>query len=469
MKTKAPYSVPAEEMPPPQVPESERALMALLLLHPLLILKVMAKAGLQDEHFYTPAYRIILRHIRQMKEDERLKPAYEPDHAILTSSLTAAGELEAIGGAPGLADILATPCQLYSARSYCEQIQDAARKRAIQQGLKEIIRRATDRNCNTEALLAHWDSQRHNVPSTDGRKNSRNRQSQYHSAATSKLVSILKGEELPASTTGLGSLDALLNKLQPGRYTVLGARPAQGKSALALKIAYAATMDESLPGNVLFYSLEMNPVDLFLRTAAIVSGVPARKGLSPSEIRTIRETMEKLKDKAPVFIEAGGMSAGAIIADIQESMQAGPCKLVIVDYLQIVVSDDPNPNTPEVDRIARNCNALCRFAQKANIHMLMLAQINRAGARTSKPGMSDLKGSGQIEQDADAIVLLHRPEAELPPEEAEAVRGEAWLHVAKNRHGSTGSIKLRWTPETLTFSEEPAPPAELRQAVFPDD
>lgn len=238
--------------------------------------------------------------------------------------------------------------------------------------------------------------------------------------------------------TGWGDLDRKLNGgWQPGQLTVVGARPAVGKSVIAACAAVAASAY-----GCGFFSLEMSEEEVVARMAASAQGVPLSNLNGGSLTEDDWAKISKLAHRSQswrVFIEdKSRLTMAQIRATVRTWARTGPIPLVIIDYSQLVTpADRSEQRERQVSRILEDCKHL---AKEFNTHVLALAQVNRGSTQREdkRPTMSDLRESGGIEAHADNIILLHRDDKEL--------EGEIELIIAKNRHGETGAIRLAWRP-----------------------
>jgi len=242
--------------------------------------------------------------------------------------------------------------------------------------------------------------------------------------------------------TGLGDLDRMLGGgLRNGTLTVLAARPSTGKTALALQIAAGMMVDTS----VYFQSLEMNAGSLGKRLISHVSGVPIHliesgsmdnlQHVAVEEARkTLRSGKLKLDDK-------GGVSMALCRAKARRVKELG---LVVIDYCGLVSPSDPKvPREQQIAGISKDGKLL---AEELKCPVLLLSQLNRSVEQASRePRLSDLRESGALEQDADAVVFLHQPDKE----DKERIT----LILAKNRFGHTGVSSLRFDRNTQTFNK----------------
>jgi replicative DNA helicase len=251
-----------------------------------------------------------------------------------------------------------------------------------------------------------------------------------------------------ATPTGLIDLDRQLNSgMQPGNLVILAARPSVGKSALAQSIAYHVAMRKRLPVGLV--TLEMNSMEITDRLIAIHTGMLAREvrqRLHQADAQVI-EALATLHD-APLYIE---QTPGTSVLDVRSKARRlaaqVPLALLIVDYLQLMVSSDAASRVEEVSQISRSLKLL---AGELRCPVLALSQLSRAvEQRTSPiPRLSDLRDSGAIEQDADVVLFLHREE--LLDKNTDK-KGVAEIYIAKQRNGSLGQVNLRFDSATMRF------------------
>ena len=242
-------------------------------------------------------------------------------------------------------------------------------------------------------------------------------------------------------STGYSGLDALLGggMLNQGLY-ILAARPGCGKATLGLKLAEHAAKS----GACLFFSLEMSVEQITARRIAAESGLSIGQLMTGQSLSD--EEQAKLANAASVLSTHDfrlNRAPGASVADIAQAAHLTKnLRLVVVDYLGLVRSDERALSIYE--RVTKNSAALKALARSLNVPVLCLCQLNRAAEQRAdkSPSMADLRDSGAIEQDADAIILLHRPSmyepGEIKPWEAQTLTAI----VAKNRHGSIGKLDL---------------------------
>jgi len=259
------------------------------------------------------------------------------------------------------------------------------------------------------------------------------------------------GEAITGRSTGLPHLDSITRGLQPGDLILVGARPGMGKTAIAMQIALTVAAN----GPVAVMSLEMARVPLALRGVISLAQVNGWQLMSG---RASDVDLQRMGDGIARFASTGlFVDESPVVSPIQarsklRRLQArtGPLALVVIDYLQLMapLPDDRREN--RANQVAGISRALKIMAREFSVPFLVLSQLSRAfeKSRDKRPSMSDLRESGALEQDADVVLLLHRPEVyEKKPENA----GLAELIVGKQRNGPTGSIDLTWHGPQMRF------------------
>jgi len=250
-----------------------------------------------------------------------------------------------------------------------------------------------------------------------------------------------RGAALSGVPTGFADLDALTNGLHPGQMVVIAARPAMGKSTLALDVCRAAAIRSGMT-SVLF-SLEMSRNEITMRLLSAEARVPLqamRTGqLGEDDWTRLARRMSEVVD-APLYIDdSPNMSMMEIRSKCRRIKQRHDLRLVVVDYQQLMSSPKRVENRQqEVSELSRSLKLL---AKELNVPVVALAQLNRGPELRGdkKPLLADLRESGSIEQDSDVVILLHREDVY----ERESPRaGEADLHVAKHRNGPTATVTV---------------------------
>lgn len=258
-----------------------------------------------------------------------------------------------------------------------------------------------------------------------------------------------------ASPTGWHELDELLSGggLRPGHLTVIGARPGVGKSLVATMLAGYTAAQRA--GGVYFASVEMTADELTDRIAAARAGVSLRdltnRSLDAEQAQQVAAKTATMRDW-PLDLDDRVATIGDIRRGVRNAHRRyGSLRLVIVDYLQLLDAKTTSKQATRQELVSELSRSLKLLAREHAVPVVMLAQLNRAAAqRTDKrPVLTDLRESGSVEQDGDEVILLHRDDND--PDLA----GQIELHLAKNRHGPTGTVRLRWQPQLSRITNLP--------------
>jgi replicative DNA helicase len=291
-------------------------------------------------------------------------------------------------------------------------------------------------------------------------------------AALQRIEDERSGKLAPIST-GFSSLDETIQGgFKPGQLYVLAGRPGMGKTAVALNMAHAAAAQQK---RTLFYSIEMPIHEMMMRLYAIQTGIPSRdmtSGLGMRPMLAAREQVEAL----PLLIDDTEKAiASSLVHGLDRHCRKG-LDIAFIDHLSLIASGDDS-RVSKVHQIEHITSSLKAAAKRLRIPVVLLCQLSReVGKRDDKtPVLTDLRDSGAIEQDADSVIFIHRPEYYLG-DECERRVGEnddryekrhaqfqmdrqewcdkAKLIVAKNRHGECGSTKLNFAKATMRFTED---------------
>lgn len=260
--------------------------------------------------------------------------------------------------------------------------------------------------------------------------------------------------------TGFEKLNHAIGGWQPTDFIVIAARPAMGKSAFALNTARQSFYVQNK--KTLFFSLEMSATQLASRQISDLANINNRKlrtaDIDSYEMVAIQQQVDLVAQKDNLFIdESGGLTVEDIRYRAKEYKRKHNIELIIVDYLQIVKPSTKGNREQEISHIARGLKAL---AKELDIPVIALAQLGRAVEQRSDkiPLLSDLRESGSIEQEADIVIFLSRPEYyginEIRVEnDLINATNKSWLICAKNRHGDTFKTLIDFTPEYTRFSD----------------
>ncbi len=270
--------------------------------------------------------------------------------------------------------------------------------------------------------------------------------------------------------SGFIDLDRLTAGFQPSDLVVIAARPGMGKSSFMLSVALNIAFEEKLP--LAIFSLEMSEEQLVLRMLSMISGVPLqnmRKGFLPDEDweKVLRAALE-LSSKEIYIDDSPSLPTTELRIRSRKLKQEKGVGIIFVDYLQLLKT--PYRHATRQEEVAEISRTLKALAKELEVPVVALAQLSRQVEQRAdkRPQLADLRESGQIEQDADLILFIHRPEVykKHPPPEEE---GLAEIIVAKQRQGPTGIIKLTFDKNTTAFKPLPFPDSQKVEEYNPED
>lgn len=426
---------PAFDRTPPQDLNAEQSVLGGMMISKDAIADVVEQVRGSD--FYKPAHEAIYDAVLDLYG--RGEPA---DAVTVADELTKRGDINRIGGVAYLHTLISMVPTAANAGYYARIVRErAVLRRLVEAGTRIVqIGYATDGG-DVDELVNNAQAEVYAV-------SERRSTEDYH-----RLGEVIdgtlneieaagnRGEGMIGVPTGFADLDRLTNGMHPGQMIVIAARPAIGKSTLALDFARAASIRNHQASVV--FSLEMSRSEITMRLLSAEARVPLQKlrtgQMGDEDWQKLAAIQGKLAE-APLFIDdSPNMSLMEIRAKCRRLKQKHDLKLVLIDYLQLMTSGKRvESRQQEVSEFSR---ALKLLAKELEVPVIALSQLNRGPEQRTdkKPQMSDLRESGSIEQDADMVILLHREDAY----ERESPRaGEADLIVAKHRNGPTDTITV---------------------------
>ena len=434
---------------PPQSIEAEESILSAILLDNSTLLDVLEL--LSPEDFYRTAHQKIFAAI------ESLFSKAEPvDLITLTNALRDSNDLEKIGGAAYLARIVDTVPSAINVSHYAQIVRDKSALRRLIARAGEITLRCYEEAGDFDHVLDFAEGAVFEI--------SENK----HRAAFHPLGKIIESnidalEErqgnkalITGIPTGFTRLDHMTSGLQGSDLIILAARPAMGKTALALNMARNAAFESNIP--VAIFSLEMSKEQLSMRmlcSEARVDSSRVRGGfLNPEDWNRITDAAGTLSE-APLFIDdSPDISTTSIRTKCRRLKMDKDLGLVIIDYLQLMRGRQSTERRDlEISEISRSLKLL---AKELNVPVVALSQLNRKLEERSdkRPQLSDLRESGALEQDADVVAFIYRDEV-YNKDENNPNRGTAEVILSKQRNGPTGVVPLTFLGAYTRF-ENPA-------------
>ena len=439
-----PPTGPAGPAVPPQSIEAEESVLGAVLLSDQTLYALRIELNLQPEDFYRPSHSVIYAGMLRLYES-----GTPIDTLTLVESLKQHGELEAAGGAAAVEALAAAVPVVGNAKQYGKIVKDAALVRGLLTATYRIQQEVAETRATPRDLVDQAERMILEVGQDDRRKDSR-RIMEVLNDEIDKLEKLKeRGGAVTGTPSGFSDLDEITGGFQPGNLIILAARPSMGKSALAANFAENAAVRH---GNaVVMFSLEMSESELaqrFIASQGSIKGNDVRRG---TVNWTKAQGAIKALSAAPLWIDD---SSDLSVLDIRakarrlHSQAEGGLGLIIVDYLQLMRADSRQESV--VEQIGEISRGLKTLARELEVPVVALSQLNRQVEQRhdKKPMLSDLRSSGQIEQDADLVMFIYRDEYY----EKESERpGEADLIIAKHRNGGLGEVPLVFQHEYPRF------------------
>lgn len=434
------------EKPLPNNLDAERSVLGAILLDNNAL--NAAIEHLRPDDFFLDQHRRVFTQMIALGEVQQAI-----DLVTLTEELHRRGDLEASGGAPYLASLADGMPKVSNVEHYARIVKEKALLRGLIHATHNIQQTAFDGEDGADAILDNAESSIFAL-AEDRVKAGLVPMKEVVKESFERLEKIFReGKSITGIPTGYGELDKLLSGLQPSELIILAARPSQGKTALALNLAENIAIRGGEP--VAFFSLEMSKESLLQRLVASVAQIDAHKfrtgHLSKEDWRRMTDALGTISS-SPLWVDdAGSISVLEIGAKARRLMRDKGLKMLVVDYLQLITARGrTNSRQEEVSSISR---ALKGLAKELKIPVLVLSQLTRAPEREERgPQLSDLRESGAIEQDADVVMFIYRPnwgKMDLSPEE----RDQADVIIAKQRNGPTDKVRFVFKSRQTRFEE----------------
>jgi replicative DNA helicase len=466
----------------PQNIEAEAALLGALMVDNRLIEDVGLK--LRPHHFFEPLHGRIYEAILRLTDTNRianpvtLKPLFETDEGM-----------KEVGGVAYLAQLTGSGAAVIGARDFAEQVYDLALLRALVGVGRELVEGALDTSEDVAPLaqIERAESELYKVAEEGGAEG----KAKSFAEATKEALRVAEaalnsGGGLSGITTGLTDLNARMGGLHRSDLIILAGRPGMGKTSLATNIAFSAATrflqdqaDGIDPGRsagapVAFFSLEMSADQLATRVLAEqseVTGEQIRSGkIQAQEFKKLARAAAELTS-LPLYIDdTPALTIAALRARARRLKRQKGISMVVVDYLQLLQGTGRGGSGENrVQEISEISRGLKQLAKELHVPVLALSQLSRAVEQREdkRPQLSDLRESGSIEQDADIVLFVYRedyylaakqpsddhPEFAAWQEEMGRAYGKAEIIVAKQRHGATGKVRVKFDSRITKFSD----------------
>ncbi len=428
---------------PPHSLDMERQLLGSIMLDPRILDTV--GSTITPEDFHSEAHGVVYSHLVEMSQQNR-----HIDTPLLLDRMRTSGDLERVGGTAYLFEVFSSVASPRHFRDYAGVVRrDAEKRRIIRAGLDAVVA-AYDEATTSEDVLGTLETNLADIKTGQHDSDPVTMQAACVGAVNEIDETIRRGHGA-GIMTGLPAFDEQIGGLFPSELTIVAARPGQGKTSLALQVAaHAAEV-----GHVVYFaSLEMGRSELATKRLCAVAGV------SSMRIRTgtinDNERSRIMEAANSVATENFHLHDWAEIRpfDIQRAARRLGAEIVFVDYLQIV--SPPDQTKKRYEQVGDISRQLKVMAREMNIPVVAGCQLGRQAeqGKESRPLLSHLRESGNIENDADAVLMLWKPKNGITSKADSEYGGDNWdadLIVAKNRNGTTPSIRLDWNGDATTF------------------
>ncbi len=424
--------------------EAERAVLGAILLNGDRFLDVAGR--LESGDFFRLEHGRVFTAMHSLAKD-----GATIDPVTLSEHLKTRGLLEGVGGPSYLAQLLdgAHGSRSSHVDAYALIVKDRSSLRKLIKAANKILEDTAAASDDARALIDRAERLIFAVAQNDTRGDFIGVEQLLAEGipAIEKLLETKKG--VTGVETGFLDFDTMTRGLQPGTLTLVAARPSMGKSAFALNLAYHAASHGRSVG---FFSLEMSRQELFMRLVSSVASIDGHKlqsgWVNQSDYSRMGEAFSAIGGTS-LFVDD---SAVVGVLDVRGKARRQKAKhgldLVVLDYLQLMQIDKAENRNLAIADVSRSLKLLARELDVPVVALSQLSRTVESRGGDKKPMMSDLRDSGALEQDADLIVFIHRPEVyQETPDNA----GVAEIIISKQRNGPTGTVKLRWCKESTRF------------------
>jgi replicative DNA helicase len=438
---------------PPQATELEEAVLGAIMLEKDKLAEVLEIIQSSD-CFYVDANQKIYAAIRRLFDK-----GMPVDLLTVTDELRKTDELEIVGGPYYLTRLSMSVVSSAHVEAHARIVMEKFIQRELIRISGNVISEAYEDSTDVFDLLDKAESNLYEITDKHLRKNFKSLKEVLVTTVRDIEDAKNKQEDVTGVPTGFKALDKLTSGWQKNALIIVAARPAVGKTAFCLNLAMNAAMNTNKPFPVAFFSLEMGAGELVKRMLSATTEVSMdaiTKGrMQEHEFVQMTQRMNKLASAQIFLDDQAALNIFELRAKARRLKQKHDIQLIVIDYLQLMQADinKGGNREQEISKISRDLKSL---AKELEIPIIALSQLNRGveSRKESKvPQLSDLRESGAIEQDADMVMFLYRPEyyGINNDEMGNPIEGETHVHIAKNRSGQTDTVKVRFIKEYQKF------------------
>ncbi|SFO74455.1 replicative DNA helicase [Prevotella sp. tf2-5] len=440
----------------PQAPDMEKAVLGALMIDKDAYLEVCDL--LRPESFYEPRNQMVYEAIQQLSMEE--SPV---DVLTVVDKLEKTGRLLEIGGPGYIAELSSMVVTSANIEYHARVVAEKYLSRQMAHYVSVIGKKTFDETYDIKDVIQEADSQLLEISQKSVKKDYSVLGPIVNQAVKIVEAAYANKGGLTGISTGFYKLDDMTCGWQKSDLVIIAGRPAMGKTAFALSLAKNIAVDQKIP--MAFFSLEMTSVQLANRLMANNCQIEGHKLMSGQLKRDDWERLDKHLNsllEAPLYVDdTEGISVMELRTKIRRLIKEHHIELVMVDYLQLMTASGMRYNNRQ-EEISLISRALKGMAKEFNIPVIALSQLNRGvdtreGPEGKRPRLSDLRESGAIEQDADMVIFLHRPEYYgLYQSEDGSIdyRGKAEVIISKHRKGAVGIVMMDFKGEYTRFENE---------------
>lgn len=438
---------------PPQAVELEEAVLGALMLEKDSIIAV--QEYITPDAFYTEEHRLIFRAINELSTE--LKPI---DLYTVTERLKVKKELKKVGGAAYLAQLTQKVGSAANVEFHAKIIAQKYVQRELIRSATEIQRRSYDESTDVTDLIGFAEGEIFKVAEGHVKRSVQSSKDILARALAQIEEASKNSSSLNGVPSGFMAIDRVTLGWQLSDLIIVAARPSMGKTAFVLSMA--RNMAVNYDQGVAFFSLEMSAVQLMMRL------IIAETGLSGNDVKSGRLTPEQWRhlesatkplSSAPLFVDdTPALSVFEFRSKARRLKIHNDIKIIIIDYLQLMTGNADTKNGNREQEVAFISRTLKAIAKELNVPIIALSQLSRQTEMrggSKRPQLSDLRESGAIEQDADIVAFIHRPEyyGINQDENGMPTAGMAEIILAKHRNGAVCDVNLRFVKEQARFMD----------------
>lgn len=438
---------------PPQAVELEEAVLGALMLEKDAVIEV--QGILTPEAFYKEAHQLIYRAISDLSIE--LKPI---DLLTVSEKLKQQKKLTAVGGPSYLAQLTQKVGSAAHVEFHTKIIAQKYVQRELIRATSEIQKKSFDEATDVTDLIDFAEGEIFKVAEGHVKRDVQ----KSRDILSKTMLMIEEASKREGGFSGIASgfthIDRLTLGWQPSDLVIIAARPSMGKTAFVLSMARNVAID--FEKGVAFFSLEMSAQQLMMRLIVAESGLDSRDvrngNLSGEQWKHLEASIKPLAGASLFIDDTPALSIFEFRSKARRLKTQYDIQLIIIDYLQLMTAATDNRNGNREQEVAMISRSLKAIAKELDIPIIALSQLNRSvesRGGSKRPQLSDLRESGAIEQDADLVAFIHRPEyyGLTVDEDGAPTQGMAEIIIAKHRNGAVDTVKLRFRKEQARFMD----------------